>query len=123
MIRKSSIIMGILMLIIMGMVGCAPSSQAKNNKSTIPDLLNHFKKNGIEGKFKEKMAPVIGALEGGMFEGKDYEFEVYRYDNVDKTMNIEKTKVFAHPVNKNGYFILVIYRGDETRLLKLFNSF
>jgi len=123
MIRHSSIIKGIGILIVMSIVGCAPSSQAKSSKGTIADLINHYKKYNIEGKYEPMMAPVIGAIEGGLVAGKTFKFEIYRYDSIDKAANMSKTGAFHYPVQSNGYFIIIIHAGDKEKLIKIFDSF
>ena len=100
------------------------SCSKKNETGSISDLVQHFKNNGLEGKFGPKMFALIGATDGGEYwkSGK-FSVEIYKFETPEraqemtKTMNLKESKTHC-----NGSFTMSLNEGDE-KIIKAFNDF
>ncbi len=101
--------------LLIGIHGCSGSSQ---RNATIGDLVQHFKKSGLQGEYYPKFAGLIGAKEGGSYSGDGFEVEIYIFEDVTMAESLEKSR----SCYRNGRFILSVYEG-EAKVLPLFNRF
>jgi hypothetical protein len=101
------------------------------NERSIGDLVEHFQKNGLNGKYFPCFA-LAGSEECGIYmdsdrfvettETKSFQITIYRYSNEDKAKSLEKTGVAGNRAWLNGCLVVVIYKGEK-KVLPVFNKF
>ena len=95
-------------------------------ESTVGDLVEHFRKNGIEGEFTPNSEAFSGvkAIEQGLFLNEDFtiEFRIYRFDDASKAKSLEKTNGSKPKYYRSGKFVIEIDEGKD-RLLPIFKKF
>lgn len=94
-----------------------PTVEKKNNyfDKSLTQLLDYFKTNGFDGQKSPKGYAFIGAQDGCAYSGRDFSIEIYKYDDISK----------IRPSFKyiNGHFAMIIHKGDESQIRKIFNNF
>lgn len=99
----------------------APTTQVASNK-TVGDLVEHFRKAGMDGRHSLKAAALIGAKDGCGFEGADFSVEIYLFDDQSRAESLEKTGFEGMKVHRRGKFVMLINIGED-KVLPVFQSF
>jgi hypothetical protein len=89
------------------------------SKKSMGDLIGYLKAEGWEGTYNAKLAQIIGAEEGGSYEGTSFAVEIYCFSSAAKAESAQKAGLSNETCYQNGTFILV---ADETEK-KLIHSF
>jgi hypothetical protein len=96
-------------------------TQAKNN-ATMGDLIQHLKKAGVHGEYRQTFAVLAGAKESGVYTGDGFSAELFLFDNIETAKSMEKTGANGVQCHRNGRFVLLEGRGKE-KILPAFSSF
>jgi hypothetical protein len=83
------------------------------------DLIGYLKAEGWEGTYNAKLAQIIGAEEGGTYEGPSFAVEFYCFSSADKAESAQKAGLSNKTCYQNGTFILVEHVPEK----KLIHSF
>lgn len=98
----------------------APEDRLYKNKS-IDGLLEEYKKAGFVGEGSCGMAFLIGAGKFCSYEGDDFSIVIYRYPN--SRSPLEWSTAFEEKAFSKGPFLLAILKGDEKKLLAVFERY
>ncbi|GAB4135159.1 MAG: hypothetical protein Tsb009_01150 [Planctomycetaceae bacterium] len=75
-------------------------------------LVDHFKKNGLEGRYRRTNPEVIGAIESGRYTSRDFDLEFARFDDPAKARALKKHGFNGERVYTNGVYIMLVRRAD-----------
>jgi hypothetical protein len=82
---------------------------------SLTQLLDYFRTNGFDGQKRPKGFALIGAQDGCAYSGRNFSIEIYKYDDISKMPSTFKYR--------NAHFGMIIHKGDESQIRKIFNSF
>lgn len=104
---------------LIGVSGCGPSEYR-----SVIYLVEHFRKNGLDGRFQKLKPDAIKAVEAGRYRGEKFDVEFARFED-PKEAEIRARKGFqGFKVYNNGHFIMLVRRRDPSvKLVKTFKSF
>jgi hypothetical protein len=94
----------------------------RHGNKTIGDLVQYFKQSGLQGEYEPMWAFVIGAKEGGSYEGYGFRVEIYLFEELSWAKSREKSGFLGAKCHRNGKFILLVHEG-EAKVLPLFKQF
>jgi hypothetical protein len=108
----------------MMLASCA-LNKAEDKKSSIVELISHYRDNGYNGDFSFTFFSMIGAIGGGRYERKRmcskecFEFEVYQFDDKNKIKNF----LIHENAYSNGYFLIIIHEGNVEHIKQVLYNF
>ncbi len=88
-------------------------------------LVDHFRQNGFEGRFRRVSIEKIGAEQAGRYFQRDqFDIELAKFDDAKKARRLQRRgfngfKVYAH----GRYIMLIRSAASEAKLVKVFRSF
>jgi hypothetical protein len=109
--------------------GCGPRTDSRR----VPlQLVDHFRKNGLKGRYQRLNAKGIGAVEGGQYGSREQGFlvEFAKFEDPRKAAILAK-KGFrsknsdrVYPCYANGQFVMIVrQRPVDKNVVKIFKSF
>ena len=89
------------------------------------DLVEHFRKNGIEGRYRRLKPDVIKAADAGRFSGEGFAVQFAKFDDPADAERLAKRGYRGYHCYANGRFLMLVeFRAPNAKkLLKTFRSF
>lgn len=109
--------------------GCGPSS---DSRLVSAHLIYHFRKNGLEGRYRRLNPESIGAVEGCRYSSREQGFvlEFAKFDDPRKARRLArkgfrpKNRDRVYPCYSNGPFVMIVrVKPEKKNVVKIFKSF
>jgi hypothetical protein len=123
-------ILGFLLTVAtVSIAGCGPRT---DSRLVAAHLIDHFRKNGLNGRYRRLNAKSIGAEDGGRYSSREQGFllEFAKFDDPKKAKRFAnkgfrpKNSDRVYPCYANGVFVMIVRRKPEKKnVVKIFQSF
>jgi hypothetical protein len=109
--------------------GCGPRTE---NRLVAAHLVDHFRRNGLRGRYQRLNPKTIGAVEGGRYGSREQGFllEFAKFDSRRKAAYLAqkgfrpKNSERVYPCYANGVFVMIVRRKPEKKnVVQIFQSF
>lgn len=111
---------GLLLIVLCAAVsGCE-----RDEPRTLIDLVDHFRKAGIQGRYRRLKPDRIRAKEAGRFAGEGFAVQFAKFDDPRQAEQLAKTGYRGYPCYAHGRFLMLVERREtNVKLLRTFLSF
>ena len=82
-------------------------------KVKVADVISHFERNGLEGKFLSQIVGNIGAAEGGAYHNKSFSVGIFRFEDPALAPQVRDAWDGPGELHVKGPFLFAIRRGHD----------
>lgn len=114
---------GVLLVILAtGVSGCDASS---DSRILSVHLVEHFRQNGFEGRFRRLDAKKIGAEQAGRYVRREhFDIELARFADAKAAKRLQRRGFNGFKVYAHGQYIMLVRRAEsEKEMVKVFRKF
>lgn len=110
--------------VVLFIIACQRPGASLFREPTVGDLVEHFRRHGLEGKYTSRPAGFMlpGAVEDGSYKGEAFVVYIARFDNLTAAKSLVKTGWNGNACYRNGLIVICIHGGQE-KVLPVFTDF